>query len=334
MKGHSRWFALLVALLLLLGAAACFHEEEEEEQAQPAAQTTQTGLTVYSVTHGPAGDAFWAVYRKGVRDAARDFGVRVRDVVPERFDVQLVVNNFESAIGAKPDGIIFTPTDPAAFDGPARRAIDQDIPLIALNVNDPRPENERIPYLFYIGGNEELGGRRTAERILEEKKPTRALCAIHAVGHVGLEARCRGFTEVMRAAGVPVDKLPIGEDPTRAAEALRGYFTRNRNADALFTLGPVGATPAFQVLEEQNLTDRVTHASFDMSQEQIDAIKDGRLLSTVDQQQYLQGYLGVQFMVMHLQNGFTYAQDILTGPAIVDKSNVATVEEGVKDGVR
>ncbi len=317
----------LVALALLAVVAIVL-------QVQGFGATQEKKPIFYSVIHGDPADTFWAVYRQGLRDAAAQFPVVVKELSPPKFSVEVLVDLLNSAIAAKPDGIIATITDAKAVEPPLRRAIRQGIPVIAVNVDDPRPANQRIPYLFYIGGNEELGGRATAQRMLRERKPKRAVCANHLPGHVGLEARCRGFTAVMKAAGVPTDKIPIDLDPTKAVAQLRGYFRSHPDTDALFTIGPPGATPALQALDEAGLTGKVMHSSFDMSQEQINAIKSGKILSTIDQQQYLQSYLGVEFLLLHVKKGFTPATDILTGPFVVDKSNVAKVEAGVKAGYR
>ncbi|MDQ3767643.1 MAG: sugar ABC transporter substrate-binding protein [Actinomycetota bacterium] len=320
---------VLLFVVALIGTACT---RDEEEPAQGSAE--QTDLTFYSVTHGPPGDPFWAVYRQGIEDAAEQFGVTVEDLAPEQFSVEEVVNQLDSAIAAEPDGLIVTITDARALEGPLRRAIDQGIPVIAINVPDFRPEGERIPYLFYVGGDEELGGRVTAERLLEERTPKRAVCAIHDVGHVGLEARCKGFTDVMKQQGVEVDKLPIGEDPTQASEQLGNYFESQPDTDALFTLGPVGMTPAIKVLNDEGLADKVIHATFDFTSEGVEAIQDGNIISTVDQQQYLQGYLPVMYLKEYVLHSFLPADDVLTGPYIVDDSNVEEVEATVEQGLR
>jgi simple sugar transport system substrate-binding protein len=311
--------------------AACGGDGEGEEEPT-GGNAQKTDLSVYSVTHGTPGDPFWAVYRKGLEDGEREFGVGLTDQAPEQFSVEALVDMLNSAVAAKPDGIIATITDPSAVEAPLRDAVEQGIPVVAVNVPDTRGEEQRIPYLFYVGGNEEFGGRVAAERILQEGKPTRAACAIQEAGHVGLQARCKGFDGVMRSQGVATDTIVIeGGNPTRSAEILRGYFTKNRDTNALFTLGPQGATPAIQVLEEQQLTDRVTHMTFDLSQEQVDQIKQGTILGTIGQQQYLQGYLPMLFLKLNLQHGFRLAADVLTGPFLVDEANIGDVEQGVKD---
>jgi simple sugar transport system substrate-binding protein len=311
--------------------AACGGDDDEEATDGEAAPAQAEIGEIRSVTHGTPGDPFWAVYRKGLEDGQEQFGVELTDEAPEEFSVQALVDLLNSAVAAQPAGIIATITDPAAVEAPLRQAVDQGIAVIAVNVPDTRAD--RIPYLFYVGGDEELGGQVAAQRILEEKTPARAACAIQEVGHVGLQARCKGFTDVMAEAGVTTDTVPIeGGDPTGSAEVLRGYFTDQTDTDALFTLGPQGATPAIQVLEEQGLTDKITHMTFDLSQEQVDQIKAGNILGTIGQQQYLQGFLPILFLRLNLEHGFTLADDVLTGPFLVDSSNLTEVEAGVKDG--
>jgi ABC-type sugar transport system substrate-binding protein len=65
-----------------------------------------------------------------------------------------------------------------------------------------------------------------------------------------------------------------------------------------------------------------------------EAIRNGRILATIDSQQYLQGYLSVEWMWLYLNCGFTLSKDIYTGPVIVDSSNVKSAAEGVARGFR
>ncbi len=304
------------------------------EAANPVpARAAAQRLTFYSVTHGFPGDVFWAEYRRGLNDAAKRYEVTVRDVAPTTNDLSQLPNLLNSALAAKPNGIIATIPDPKGEEAPLREAARQGIPVIAINVTDTRPAGQRVPYLFYVGGDEELGCRRQAEEILKVKTPKRAACAIHEPGHVGLELRCKGFSEVLGARGVPVDKLDVGTDPTKITEVLRGYFTTHKDAEALFTVGPIPTLPALKLLREMKLVGKVLLVSFDLTNEQIRAIEDGELLSTVGQQQYLQGYVPVSWLYLHVNYLFTPADDILTGPFIVSKSNASKVAALVKQGI-
>jgi simple sugar transport system substrate-binding protein len=346
-------------------AAACGGEDEE---GQPTGGAEKTDLTFYSVTHGESGNVFWAIYRNGIRDGQKVFGVTVKDLPLEQFAVAGYVDLLEQAIAAKPDAVVFVPVDVTAvngailqfdeahiplfniitrttagrritfvgFDEPLRRAMDQGIPVVAVNVPDTRPPEERIPYLFYVGGDEEAGGRLTAQRQLVEGTVKHAACIIHEPGHTGLEARCRGYDAELSAAGAKVDKLPSSKDATQATEQIKSYLTENADVDAIFGVGPQPATFALQALDELGKKGQVRVSAFDMTEDLLTEIDAGNLISTIDQQQYLQSFEPINWLKLHIQHGFVLAPgvDLLSGPALVDKSNSAKVAEGVKAGFR
>jgi simple sugar transport system substrate-binding protein len=232
--------------------AACGGDDDEE--AAPQTETGQaaqrTDMTFYSVTHGESGNVFWAIYRKGIRDGAKAYGVEVKDLPLEQFSVAGYVDLLNQAIAARPDGIFCSILDQNAVDGPLRGAIEDGIPVIAVNVPDTRELSERIPYLFYVGGDEEAGGRLTAQRQIQEGQVQHAVCVIHEPGHTGLEARCRGYDAELKAAGARVDKLPSSKDATQATEQIKSFLQRNEVVDAIFGVGPQPATFALQALEE------------------------------------------------------------------------------------
>ncbi len=317
--------------------AACGGDDEE---AATTTATTggaqQTNLTFYSVTHGESGNVFWAIYRNGIRDGKKVFGVTVKDLPLENFSVAGYVDLLNQAIAAKPDGIFCSILDQNAVDGPLRRAIDSGIPVIAVNIPDTRPLDQRIPYLFYVGGDEEAGGKLTAQRLLQDNpSPKHALCIIHEPGHTGLEARCKGYGDALKAAGANVTRVPSSKDATQATEQIKGILQKNTDVDAIFGVGPQPSTFALQALDELGKKG-VTVQAYDMDPKLLDAMNAGTLLSTIDQQQYLQSFEPINWLKLHVQHGFVLAPgvDMLTGPALVDKSNVSKVAAGVKAGFR
>ena len=290
----------------------------------------------YVVSHGGPGDPFWGVVMKGMEESADYLNKATDDTInatysgPAKYSVEQLVDMLNSAIAARPDGIAVTITDPDALDQPLRRAIDMGIPVIAINVPDSRPEGEAIPYHFYVGGDEYLSGKRAAQRILEYKKPNHAVVTIHEIGHMGLELRAEGFIEVMEEAGVPAEKLATYLDPTQAIEILKGYFARNPETDAIFTLGSIDSSYVINFLNEEGLIGKVTHGGFDVSDEVVESIQKGDTLFTISQQQYLQGYLPIHFLYLYNKYNFLPASDVLTGPGFVDADNVESVVELVE----
>ncbi len=291
-------------------------------------------MRFYIVSHGGPGDPFWGVVIKGMNDAAKRFGVKATYLGPEKFSIKKLVDMLDSAIAANPDGLAVTITNAVALDEPLRRAIKKGIPVVAINVPDTRPPEKRIPYLCYVGMDEYKGGVVAAQRMLQAVKIKRAIVAIHEPGHTGLELRAKGIKDVLSKKGIPVDKLDITTEPTKAVGIMSSYLTRHPDTNAIFTLGPIGTQPALKMLEEKKLVGKVKLSGWDLTPLMVKAIEKGELVFTIEQQQYLQGYLPIAFLYLYKKYGLIPHGTVLTGPAVVDKSNVKVVEKTVKAGYR
>jgi simple sugar transport system substrate-binding protein len=293
-------------------------------------------LKFYAVTHDILGDVFWEVFRRGLLDAAERYDVDVEHLRPGKFSPEIQAGLIEGAIHAHPDGLISTVPDVGAVEGPLRQAVALGIPLICINAKDPRAEGERIPYMFYIGGDDRNAGELAGRYVLQKVAPRAALCVDHYLfEHICHNDRWQGFRRAVEAAGVPVERLRIeGGKPEACAAAVRAKLEARPDFDAVLTLGPPGAQAVLAGSEGMPHGREIKHLTFDVAQLQIDAIRSGRIMATIDSQQYLQGYLSVEAMWLHKVKGFTLASDIYTGPAIVDMSNLAKAEDGVRRGYR
>ncbi|MDD5014669.1 MAG: sugar ABC transporter substrate-binding protein [Atribacterota bacterium] len=326
-KEKSKNILLLILITVLLALAfstlIAWAEETEKE------------LNFYVISHGGPADPFWGVVIKGVNDAAKQFNVNATYIGPEKFSITKMVDSLESAMAGKPDGIVATVVNVEALDEPLRRAIKQGIPVITINTCDPRPGAEKIPYLCFIGSDEYLMGVYSARRMLEAfkpNKPKRAVIAIHEPGWAGAEVRAQGMKAVYDEAGVPNEKLDTTVDPTKAVEILRSYLQKYPDTEAINTVGPMSAHPAIKFLEEEKLTNKVKMGAEDLTTVIVDAIKRGTCEFTIVQQQYLQGYLSVEFLSLYKRYGLCPVESVITGPSIVDKNNVDLVVKMVEEG--
>jgi simple sugar transport system substrate-binding protein len=325
-----RWTVIIVTGVLALAACA---RGQPQAQQQPAGGGAPS-YEFYVVEHGSSGDPYWEIVKKGAEDAARLYGVKMTWLNPEQFSIQKLVDLMNSAVAANPDGILATITDPEAVAPPLTQAIQSGIPVIAIDTADPRPFPERIPYLFYIGSDEYQAGRRAAERFLQEGPVPRAVCASHEQGNIALELRCKGYREVIEANGGVVDNLDIGQDPSQIQQQIQSYLQAHPDTKAVLTLGPIGAIPTIQLIEQQGLAGKVLHGTFDLDPTTNQSILDGSTLFTIDAQPYLIGYQGIVMLYLYNRYGFTVGSDLLTGPAIVDKSNVEKVMELSEQRIR
>ena len=269
-----------------------------------------------------AWDSFWCTVEQGIADAAKNMGVDVTVLGPDKFDLEKTASLIDQAVAAKPDGIALTVSDPVLFKEPIMRAINAGIPVIAYNAGSG-PVKDNIPYLTYLGQDEYQGGYLGGLR-LAAAGGKKGVCINHQVGHVGLDARCKGFTDAFTEKGLKAEVLSIGNDPAEAQTIIGDYHTAHPDTDTFLTLGPNGANPFYAFVEAAGLKPgKFVHGTFDLSPEIEANIKNGATLFGVDQQPYLQGYEAVMWLAMVNRYGITPALPVMaTGPGFVDKSSV------------
>jgi simple sugar transport system substrate-binding protein len=75
--------------------------------------------------------------------------------------------------------------------------------------------------------------------------------------------------------------------------------------------------------------------TFDLNSQVVTGLQNGSLDFAIDQQQYLQGYLPVVSLYLykkHEGNSVSPGNVLDTGPLVVNKSNVSTVESAINAG--
>jgi simple sugar transport system substrate-binding protein len=293
----------------------------------------------YVVAHGGPSDPYWARVMRGMEEAAAMINANGADHVkavylaPTQYSVAQFLEMLNSAIDSRPDGIVVSMPDYTAEDAPLRAAISKGIPVIAIDLPDPRAANQRIPYQCFVGADLYLYAKAAAAKVLAVRKPKRAVVFIHEVGNKGLEVQAQGFIDAMAKAGVPAERLATGLDPSQALEIARGYFSKHPETDAIFSLGPLGNQPAITYIHEEHLEGKVILGCKDFDVLTLKAIQDGTALFTLVPQQYLMGYIPIQFLYLQKKYGFKMPeQEIITGPTWVDSSNVALVAPLVERG--
>ena len=80
--------------------------------------------------------------------------------------------------------------------------------------------------------------------------------------------------------------------------------------------------------------DKYKVATFDLTPRFLKAVKDGKAMFLVDQQQFLQGYLGVALMTLYDRYGVLPAANIQAGPNLVTAKTAGQVVELSAKGIR
>jgi simple sugar transport system substrate-binding protein len=319
----SRIFKVLLIVLVLVISIGTFVSAQQEPRP----------YRIVVVTHGQASDPFWSVVKNGVDQAAADMRVTVEYQAPGTFDMVAMAQLIDAAVASAPDGLVVSIPDADALGPSITAAVEAGIPVISINSGSDVAE--ALGVLAHIGQTEYEagfgGGRRMAAA-----GATTALCVNQEVGNAALDLRCQGFSDAMAEAGGTVEVLAVDlADPTGSAARVSAALAANPEIDSVLTLGPTGAAPVLQVLEEGGMLGQLLVATFDLSPEVLEAVRDGNMLFAIDQQQYTQGYLAVVYMTLFLENLNTPGNILVpTGPGFVTQDTAAQVIEYSARGTR
>ena len=333
-----RLLALLTAITLV--AAACGSTADDSATGDTGAETDDGGsddggsddgeteqvdaaqgsdLTFHMITHSDDGP-FWSVVNRGMDAACSDLGVTCV-WVPGNNDANVMVQGIEGAIGEGSDGIAASLPDPAALVPALQGAVDGGVPVVTLNsgAND----YQEIGALTHVGQTEFIAGQAAGERF-NAAGVTHVLCGQQEQNNVGLTERCGGLENTFSGT-VTTGFMDLDADTTAQQAAINAAMAADDSIDGFLGVGPVITLSGLRAASD--LGRDVTVGGFDLTPELLGEIEGGNILFTVDQQQYLQGYLPILQLFLFQTNSNTIGGGlpILTGPGFVDASNAADV---------
>lgn len=322
MKQKFRLISVLLIVLLGLGLVGSAH-------AQATAKYHFVMIS-HIGTNDP--NELWLTF------AIADFQKRYPDVkidytATTTSNIEELVSLTKQVIATKPDGIAIPilATDP--LDSVLRDAITkQGIPVVAFNVADSRPADQRIPYLAYVGGDELQVGIQMANELMTAAKagtipaPKAAVCADWDPSHQGLAARCKGFGDTLAKSNIKSEVLTISQTQADAQTTMESYLQGHTDVNVIFAVTAGSAPWMWHAANDLKLSPDVgkglTILSVDESPVTLEGVKQGHLLATHSQGFYLQGYVPFELLYWNKTLGYKPFNDSLTGPIIIDKSNI------------
>ncbi|MGF1477815.1 MAG: sugar ABC transporter substrate-binding protein [Geminicoccaceae bacterium] len=272
------------------------------------------------VTHTQGTDPFWPVVQKAGNDAAEAIGAEFEYNFAPSGDMADMARLIETAAATQPDGLIVSLPDADALGGAIKSAADSGIPVVTINSG--LESSKDVGALMHIGQPESLAGQAAGERAKSEGA-TKALCLNQEAYNTALVDRCEGYFE---ALGQELNMIDVSNDVAQITTRTAAALQADQEIDAVLAVGPHVCEAAAQAVDEVGAE---LHLScFDLTPGVISLIEEGKVQYTIDQQQYLQGYMPV--IVLHLYNnyaGMLPGTDIPSGPGFVDASNAASVAE-------
>jgi simple sugar transport system substrate-binding protein len=320
-----------VVLCLALAAAACSSsggKKAEEDSNQVGAGRADTPrMTFALITHAAPGDTFWDIIQKGAQAASAKDNVELKYSSDPSSGNQ--ANLIQSAIDSKVDGIAVTMPDPPALLPVIKKAIDAGIPVVAINAGIGAYEESGV--LSYFGSDESLAGQTGGKRASDDGFK-HVLCVVQFQGQVQLEARCDGVKSTFKGK---YDKMYVnGSDLPSVKTLIAAKLAQDKTIDFIVTLGAPIALSGIDAIKESGSQAKL--GTFDFNPQIPPKIQSGELQWAIDQQPWLQGYEAIDSLWLYKVNGNVLGggKPTLTGPFLVDKSNVDFVGKFATGGTR
>jgi simple sugar transport system substrate-binding protein len=281
------------------------------------------------ITHQAPGDTFWDIIRKGAEAASQKDNVDLQ--YSNDPDAAKQAQLVQAAIDSDVDGIAVTNPNTGALGDVIQKAVAAGIPVTGFNAGGP--DMMGLGVLGYFGQGEIDAGIAVGERIVADGGKN-ILCVIQEQGQQQLEDRCNGVTQGA-GSGATVERLFVnGRDNAAVTTSIQAKLTEDKTVDWVVTLGAPIALAATQSVSGAGSSAKI--GTFDTNKELVAAIQDGSITWAIDQQPFLQGYLAVDAIWLYVTNGNTIGggENVATGPAFIDESNIEQVAEFAANGTR
>ncbi|CAD7703166.1 unnamed protein product [Ostreobium quekettii] len=331
-------------------ASLATNQTEGEEGSPPEASGTMPGpdfngtvdadgalalfeSTLAVVVHGRDDDPFWHTVQQGAKDAAQFLGFHFFYDNPDSVDDEQALDQMEMDIRRARyglfDGLIVSIPDSDRLRDAIAFAADE---MPVLSINAGHEDFDDLGMFTHIGIPEFEAGQQAGE-IMKDRGVKSAICVLHE-DTVPFQQRCGGF-ELGLEGTVTNITLTREQSADDIQSAIEDALASNADLQGVLTLGPTGFAPAREALQGRicdpgtspDTADCVAFGTFDTTPEVLDAIVQGELDFGMDQQEYLQGYLGVAFMFLKATYGVTpgAGAPVVTGPVVVDNREAAEI---------
>jgi ABC-type sugar transport system substrate-binding protein len=244
---------------------------------------------------------FYANFKTGLEDGAKQFGFTYDLVDGNGGDVATELANLQNFIAQKKDLVILTPSGEGIIPG-IKLVNDASIPLIEAN-NKAGFGRSEANVLTYVGADDVEFGRLQG-KLLDQAFGGKKAKVAYVMGFAGSPAqvlRAKGWDE-FRAKNAQYEEVARVTDDFDAAKALAvvqdllSRFPKGQ-LDAIVMQGPEAS--AAVDFATRNGRDEVKFIVGDYPQDVRQLIYDGKIFGTVDQDPYPQAYTAMRMAWLH-----------------------------------
>ncbi len=270
------------------------------------------------------GNPFYTSVACGAAEVSKKLGVQFDSQGPQQYQPALQLRVLDAVIASKPDGILFTATDPVALTATLLQAKAMGIKILSID-GDLKDASVAIAN---IQSNNYEGGRLAAQhlaKLIGEKGKVMALRNT-PVANVA-QQRLDGFVaEIAKYPNITfIGEQYSNNQTAKAASIITSTVAAHPDLVGVFTITTNNTEGAATGVREAQRVGKIKIVGFDTSDPIVQAIRTGVVSADVVQHPYYIGQIAVQMMVDAI-GGKPVERQVQTPFIIATPENIDTPE--------
>lgn len=236
---------------------------------------------------------FWEVAKAGMREAAKEFNVRLEIVGPwTESDVEGQIKVMDGVVREAPAVIILSATDYRALLPSVESARAAGIPIVTMDSGVASD----IPVSFVATNNIEAGEKAAAEMMRRLESGRSVAIVSHIRGATTAMEREEGARRALAADGryPSLGTFYSNNFEERAYAITLELLDRHPHLGGILAMNEVSTIGVGKAVRDRRLGGKVRVVGFDNSLVEIKMIEEGVIDATVIQKPFNMGYLAVR----------------------------------------
>lgn len=279
--------------------------------------TTTTSKGVIWMIPSHRAHPVWLVGKAGFEKACKEMGYTAKWNAAENMELDVNVGYVEQAIAEKATGIIVFPYEQAAFTPVINKAVEAGIPVVTIHMDAPDSKRKA-----FIGPNPVTYATAAADRIggLLKGKGNVGVMQGTYNNHENRVAKVFIARLAEKFPGIKV--VAHDQDSTENVKATQkaiDMIQSHPNLNAVFSSTGGGALSWSKAMEETGKQGKIIVISMDVTRENLDLVKSGKIYAVIAQGIYDEGYKGVKLVTEKNPKVINYTDNTIITKDLVDK---------------